>query len=164
VLAYHRVGSAGSSRIDGALGIEQHASHCRALLRYLGVERARFVGHSSGGNVALQLALDAPALVHSLAILEPALMTVPSAARFTRDDARRIVQPVLAVAGGGSLAYDRIWAERHDLLLSWLPHAEPFVVPGATHLLQVQTPHVTFHGGRLCRRPLLWPSGYVRCS
>jgi 3-oxoadipate enol-lactonase len=59
---------------------------------------------------------------------------------FTPDEARRILQPVLAVAGAASQAFDRIWSERHDLLLSWLPNAEPFVVPGATHLLQVQEP------------------------
>jgi pimeloyl-ACP methyl ester carboxylesterase len=43
------------------------------LLRHLGVERAHVVGHSYGGAVALQLALDAPAVVRSLALLEPAL-------------------------------------------------------------------------------------------
>ena len=30
--------------------------------------------------------------------------------------------------------------ERRDLLLSWLPNAEPFELPGATHLLQVENP------------------------
>jgi len=36
------------------------------------------VGHSSGGSIALQLALDAPQVVGSLALLEPALMQVPT--------------------------------------------------------------------------------------
>ena len=44
------------------------------------VERAHLVGHSSGGNIALQLALDAPGTVGSLALLEPALLPVPSRA------------------------------------------------------------------------------------
>ena len=30
--------------------------------------------------------------------------------------------------------------ERQDLLLSWLPNVAPFVLPAATHLLQVQNP------------------------
>ena len=34
------------------------------------------VGHSSGGVIALRLALDAPELVHSLILLEPALLDV----------------------------------------------------------------------------------------
>jgi pimeloyl-ACP methyl ester carboxylesterase len=48
-------------------------------MRHLGVPCAHVVGHSYGGAIALQLALDAPEAVHSLALLEPALLTVPSA-------------------------------------------------------------------------------------
>ena len=33
-----------------------------------------------------------------------------------------------------------MYRERQDLLVGWLPDAEPFVLPGATHLLQVQEP------------------------
>jgi pimeloyl-ACP methyl ester carboxylesterase len=49
-------------------------------LTHLGVERAHVVGHSSGGAIALQLALDAPEMVHSLVLLEPALLDVPKGA------------------------------------------------------------------------------------
>ena len=59
---------------------------------------------------------------------------------FTREDARRITQPVLAAVGAKSQELDPIWGERQDLLLSWLPDAEPFVLPGTTHLMQVQNP------------------------
>jgi pimeloyl-ACP methyl ester carboxylesterase len=59
---------------------------------------------------------------------------------FTRQDARRITQPVLAVIGARSRELDPIWGERQELLLSWLPNVEPFVLPGATHLLQIQNP------------------------
>jgi pimeloyl-ACP methyl ester carboxylesterase len=44
---------------------------------------AHVVGHSSGGVIALRLALDAPEVVHSLVLLEPALLDVPSAALVT---------------------------------------------------------------------------------
>ena len=57
---------------------------------------------------------------------------------FTREDASRITQPVLAVIGAKSAVSHPIWRERHDLLLSWLPNAEPFVLPDATHLLQIE--------------------------
>jgi pimeloyl-ACP methyl ester carboxylesterase len=77
---YHRVGCASSSRIAGPVSLAQHAAHARRLLGHLGIARAHIVGHSSSGNIALQFALDAPDQVHSLAVLEPALMTVPSAA------------------------------------------------------------------------------------
>lgn len=33
-----------------------------------------------------------------------------------------------------------MWGERQALLLAWLPDVEPFVLPGATHLLHVQDP------------------------
>jgi pimeloyl-ACP methyl ester carboxylesterase len=77
-LSYHRVGYAGSSRLSGPVSIAQQAAHCRSLMRCLGIERAHVVGHSSGGNIALQLALDARDTVRSLALLEPALLAAPS--------------------------------------------------------------------------------------
>src|SRR5215467_4375197 len=58
---------------------EQQSADCAGLLRQLGIERAHVVGHSFGGCVALQLALDAPELVRSLALLEPALFVGASA-------------------------------------------------------------------------------------
>src|SRR5206468_2798224 len=150
--------------------------------------------------IALQLALDAPDLVHTLALLEPALMVGDSAEqyreamvrnerryreagaavaidealrvrcptyqallddklpgafdqaladaettyaatpgclawKFGEAEARRIRQPVLSVLGGES---EKLWprfGEAHRLLLSWLPDAEGYVLPGATHFL-----------------------------
>ena len=207
LVSYHRIGCAGSSRVAGPVSIAEEAGHCRALMRHLGIERAHVVGHSNSGNLVLQLALDAPDAVHSLALLEPALMAVPSAqtARaflataveryaagdkaggldtflrgtcgpgyravldqalpgafdryvadtetffsrqlpamqqwsFNREDASRIAQPVLAVIGAKSKQMSPIWNERQELLLDWLPNVEPFVLPDATHLLQVDNP------------------------
>jgi pimeloyl-ACP methyl ester carboxylesterase len=73
VLSYHRVGYAGSSRVAGQVSIAQQAAHLRSLMRQLGIQRAHLVGHSSGGNIALQVALDAPEMVHSIVLMEPAL-------------------------------------------------------------------------------------------
>jgi 3-oxoadipate enol-lactonase len=73
VVSYHRVGYAGSSRVAGSVSIAEQAAHLRGLMRHLGIERAHLVGHSSGGNIALQLALDAPQLAHSVVLMEPAL-------------------------------------------------------------------------------------------
>lgn len=73
LVSYHRVGYAGSSRVQGPVGIARQATHVRALMRHLGIARAHIVGHSSGGNIALQVALDAPDEVQSLSILEAAL-------------------------------------------------------------------------------------------
>jgi pimeloyl-ACP methyl ester carboxylesterase len=73
VLSFHRVGYARSSRVSGPVSIARQAAHVRALMGYLGIGKAHIVGHSSGGNIALQLALDAPEQVQSLSIPEPAL-------------------------------------------------------------------------------------------
>jgi pimeloyl-ACP methyl ester carboxylesterase len=207
VVSYHRVGYAGSSRVAGPVSIAQQASHLRALMRHLGIERAHLVGHSSGGNIILQAALDAPETVASLAVLEPALTVVKSAAQrgpamaavvervragdkpgavdafmravagptyrtgldktlpgafdqgvadadtffgqewpaiqqwsFRREDAGRITRPVLAVIGEKNKELSPVWNERQEMLLTWLPNAEPFVLPGATHLLHVENP------------------------
>jgi pimeloyl-ACP methyl ester carboxylesterase len=80
LIRYHRRGYAGSSHPSGPASIARQAADCRALLAHLGVERAHVVGHSSGGAIALQLALDAPEVVHSLVLLEPALLDVPNGA------------------------------------------------------------------------------------
>jgi pimeloyl-ACP methyl ester carboxylesterase len=73
VLSFHRVGYAGSSRVAEPISIARQAAQVRALMRHVGMRRGHIVGHSSGGNIALQLALDAPEQVQSLSILEPAL-------------------------------------------------------------------------------------------
>ena len=73
LITYHRRGHAGSGRTSGPVSIARQAADCRVLLRHLGVERAHVVGHSYGGSIALQLALDFPEVVHSLALLETAL-------------------------------------------------------------------------------------------
>ncbi len=204
---YHRAGCAGSSRVAGPVSLAQQAAHSRFLMLHLGIARAHVVGHSSSGNIALQLAVDAPETVQSLAVLEPALMSVPSATTsrafvgaavqlyrdgdkagavdrflrgtcgpeyrpvldrvlpgafdqyaadaatffeqelpalqqwsFRQEDANRVMQPVLGVVGARSLQLDPIWGERQQLLLDWLPHVEPFVLPNATHLLQIEHP------------------------
>jgi pimeloyl-ACP methyl ester carboxylesterase len=79
LIRYHRRGYAGSGRARGPVTIAEQAADARALLERLGVERAHVVGHSYGAIIGLQLALDAPGLVRSLALLEPPLFTaVPS--------------------------------------------------------------------------------------
>jgi pimeloyl-ACP methyl ester carboxylesterase len=71
MISYHRRGFAGSSRAQDPFTIAQQVTDGRALLRHLGVERAHIAGHSYGGAIALQWALDAPPEVHSLALFEP---------------------------------------------------------------------------------------------
>ena len=78
LVRYHRRGYAGSSTVGQSFSITDQAADCAELMRGLGIERAHIVGHSSGGAIALQLALDAPEMVQSLVLLEPGLLDVPS--------------------------------------------------------------------------------------
>ena len=75
---------------------------------------------------------------------------------FTDEDAHRIQQPALAVLGTASPS---MFAERHKLLLSWLPDAESLDLPGLTHLLHVQDPAAVAGGlaGFFVRHPMPEP-------
>jgi pimeloyl-ACP methyl ester carboxylesterase len=90
LILYHRRGYAGSNHTSGPSSVAQQAADCRALLRHLGVERGHVVGHSYGGDVALQLALDTPGVAHSLALLEPGLMVGASAQGYRESLARGV--------------------------------------------------------------------------
>jgi pimeloyl-ACP methyl ester carboxylesterase len=96
LLAYHRRGQAGSTHSPAPVSFADQAADAAALLSHLGINRAHVAGHSTGGVVALQLAVVQPERVHTLALLEPTLMMVPSAAAFMEQAA-----PVFAMYGGG---------------------------------------------------------------
>lgn len=91
LIHYHRRGWMGSTRGSAPLSFERGAADAAALLKQLQIGRAHVVGHSFGGNIALQLGVDAPELVHSLALLEPPLWAVPSA----KSDYERVMVPML---------------------------------------------------------------------
>jgi 3-oxoadipate enol-lactonase len=82
LIRYHKRGWVGSTRTAGAVSVADHVADAAALLERLGIRVAHVVGHSSGGAVALQLAVDRPALVGSLGLLEPTLLSVPAADSF----------------------------------------------------------------------------------
>ena len=98
-IVIHRRGYAGSTGADGIVSVAQNAADCRELLRHLKIERAHVAGHSYGGDVALQLALDAPGAVHSLVLLEPGLLAVPSGQQFAEQ-----VGPVAEIWAAGKKA------------------------------------------------------------
>jgi len=86
VISYHRAGFAGSSRARPQMSISDQAAHACDLLTALNIERAHVVGHSSGASIAMQLALDAPDRVQSLALLEPVVASGPIAEEFGRSE------------------------------------------------------------------------------
>lgn len=206
LILYNRRGYGGSSHPGAPTAVADHVADCRALLSYLGIDRAHVAGHSYGGSIALQLALDFPEIVHSLALLEPALFgevtgqayrdalaqgelrfreadadvvideflrarnpayrqllnqempgsfaqTVTDAGTwfvlespgirtwtFGEQELRQIEQPILSLLGGASQELSPRFGEVHQMLLSQARHAEGHILPGATHLMQVEDP------------------------
>jgi pimeloyl-ACP methyl ester carboxylesterase len=82
LIRYHRRGQAGSTRAAPPVSFADHASDAASLLAHLGVRRAHVAGHSTGAAIALQLAIDHPEVVETLALLEPPLFAVASAEAF----------------------------------------------------------------------------------
>ncbi len=79
LVRYRRRGYSGSTHSAPPVSIEDQANDCRALMRSLGIAKAHIVGHSYGGVIAARLAIAAPDMVQSLALLEPAFVwMVPS--------------------------------------------------------------------------------------
>lgn len=82
LIAYRRRGYADSTPVHEPVTVTQQAADCLGLLRYFKVDRAHVVGHSYGGAIALQLALDCPEVVRSLSLLEPAIFGGSSAEEY----------------------------------------------------------------------------------
>ena len=76
VIDYNRRGWGNSSIPPMPVTMQQQIADCKAILKHLDVQRAHFAGQSGGGQVVLQMAQDAPEIVHSVAVLEPALLDV----------------------------------------------------------------------------------------
>jgi pimeloyl-ACP methyl ester carboxylesterase len=142
LVLYHRRGFAASTHAEDPLSIAQQAADCHAFMQQLGVPRAHVVGHSYGGVIALQLALDAPDAVHSLALLEPALMMVPSAPQFF-DAMEPVVQ--MYEAGDKTGAVDRflqtvVEPEYRSVLDRVVPGAFAQAVADADTFFRIELP------------------------
>ena len=85
------------------LTVAEDAAVCARLMDHVGWPTAHVVGHSYGALVALQLAIDAPSRVRSVALLEPAARGISSSEQIVA-----ALQPVFAAytAGDKSGAVD----------------------------------------------------------
>ncbi len=82
LIRYHKRGWVGSTHTPPPVSIADHAADAAALLEHLGVRRAHIAGHSTGASIAAQMALDHPEKVHTLALLEPTLVSLPLGGAF----------------------------------------------------------------------------------
>jgi pimeloyl-ACP methyl ester carboxylesterase len=84
LIRYHKRGWVGSTHTPPPVSIADHVADAAALLDHLGVPRAHIVGHSTGGSIGAQLALDHPEEVHTLTLLEPTLVSLPLGGEFLK--------------------------------------------------------------------------------
>lgn len=66
IIAVEQQGHGHTADSDRPFSLEQWAQDTTTLLQHLGIEQADFFGYSSGGAVALEIALCSPALVRKL--------------------------------------------------------------------------------------------------
>jgi pimeloyl-ACP methyl ester carboxylesterase len=83
---------------DTPLSVAADAATCRHLAKHVGWERSHVIGHSAGALTAVQLAADAPDLVHSLSLLEPAVASPSNGNTTSGDDP--FVAIIEAIAAG----------------------------------------------------------------
>jgi pimeloyl-ACP methyl ester carboxylesterase len=126
LIQYHRRGQVGSSQATPPVSYAEQAADAAGLLSHLGVSRAHVVGHSTGANVALQMALDRSEVVQTLALLEPWLTASPSAPAFFEQagppmEAYGSGDKETAMAGFISLASGLEWETCRAVIDVYLP-------------------------------------------
>ncbi|HEX7797923.1 MAG TPA: alpha/beta hydrolase [Vicinamibacterales bacterium] len=145
LITYHRRGWMGSTHSPAPVTIADHAADAAALLTHLGIHRAHIVGHSSGAAVAAQLALIKPECVHTLALLELSLLSVPAGGAFFQKvgpafEAYAARQPETALALFMSVVSGREWDACRTLIDSRIPGAVDAAVRDADTFFGVELP------------------------
>lgn len=111
LILYHRRGYGKSSHPKTLTSIAEQAADCTNLLDHLDIPHAHILGHSLGACIALQLALEDTDVVHTLALLEPALIVGSSGPasresleqgwqRFRNEDPEKLVDEFLEARYG----------------------------------------------------------------
>lgn len=99
---------------DGDYSIPSLAADLRRLIDALGIAPTHVVGHSLGGAIALQLALDAPGALRTLVVIAPAWVdgmpteyADPATALALHDDPERLRTALSLIAP--TAPQDRLW-------------------------------------------------------
>jgi len=145
LIQYHRRGQVGSSQATPPVSYAEQAADAAGLLSDLGVSRAHVVGHSTGANIALQLALDRPEVVQTLALLEPWLTASPSAPAFFEQagppmEAYGSGEKETAMAGFISLASGLDWETARAVIDDYVPGSVAQAIKDADTFCGVDLP------------------------
>jgi pimeloyl-ACP methyl ester carboxylesterase len=128
---------------NGPFSFADQARDALDLLKRLDVERAHLVGHSFGGCIALEMALQRPPAVRSLVLLDAAPLggdaadararVAPIANRYLSGDARGAVDTFLSMVGGQD------WEVRTSELI---PGAADQAVRDAATFFEIELPAI----------------------
>jgi pimeloyl-ACP methyl ester carboxylesterase len=145
LVQYHRRGQASSSPPAPPSSYAEQAADAAGLLGHLGISRAHVVGHSTGANLALQLALDRPELVQTLVLLEPWMTASPSAPAFFAQAAAPMEaygsgEKELAMAGLISLASGLDWDTSRAVIDEYVPGSVAQAIKDADTFCGVDLP------------------------
>ncbi|MDQ5831995.1 MAG: alpha/beta hydrolase [Actinomycetota bacterium] len=148
LIRYHKRGWVGSTHTPPPVSIADHAADAAALLDHLGLWRAHIAGHSSGAAVAMELALDHPEYAHTLVLLEPSLISVPSLEAFFTQ-----VEPALEAytsgdhAGALAMFMSAVsgleWTSGRALLEERIPGAVEQAINDADTFFGIELPALT---------------------
>jgi pimeloyl-ACP methyl ester carboxylesterase len=148
LVRYHKRGWVGSTPTRTPVSVADHAADAAALLDHLGVPRAHVAGHSTGAVVAAQLGLDSPETVHTLILLEPLLLSVPSGEALLQQagpafeaHARGDHEAAWAMFMTAASGLD--WATCRALLEKRIPGAVAQAIKDADTLFGVELPAIT---------------------
>ncbi|HEU4759217.1 MAG TPA: alpha/beta hydrolase [Dehalococcoidia bacterium] len=93
VLAADQRGHGLSDKPEGTYGFDEVTGDLSALIAALGLERPLVVGHSWGGNVALQFAADCPDDVCGLVLVDGGFLEIASFEGMTWERTQRLMAP-----------------------------------------------------------------------
>ena len=137
LIRFHRRGFAGSARSPVPFSMQQQAADAVALLKALGVQKAHIVGHSFGGCVTLQLALDSPELAHSLVVMEPPIFNPDGPSPFAKlEETYRSGDKLGAMNTFSTMSYGAEWRT----LASRVPGGPAQVEKDADTVFQSEAP------------------------
>jgi 3-oxoadipate enol-lactonase len=125
MIRYRRRGYGASPSVSAEPSMSEQTADALAMLKELGISRTHVVGHSAGGPIAIQIAVDAPELVQSLTLLEPAIQTAPMAADF-----HKMLTPLVEMHHAGQSAKAVHLFMRSAVSRDWRERTES-VLPGA---------------------------------
>lgn len=149
-----------NTHTQGTFSIAQHSADILALMDHLHITKAHLLGHSRGGVIALQLAMQAPERLHSLILAEPGLRQMETQRQWQESVWQKIAngqvdegleQFIDQVSGTGTWKKMVSWFKhmvRDNVTTLQKQYCEPFLHIPDEELTQIITPTLLLGGSQ----------------